>query len=1026
MISDWTRLANEVVGGGRGCDRVADLLAAHGVSVVFGLPADSINSLFDAVRRHERLRTITCRHEGAAALMASAYGKLTGRPAAVTATNGPGVTHLPVGARDAWLDGAPMALLPGAVPHAALGMRSFQDVDGQRLLAPWTDGAWRGDSGSGLDRLGPLLTRSRQARRPVAFVLASDTLMAPLRSAAPVVPPPHPAASWASPDESVAIAVERVRGARSVAVVVGDARNAPPDIVAGAVDVGFLAPSGIQARGWETVPARRRLVAGSPAWGDVRSAEVVVVVGDWPAEVMDDLNPTHTVHLTNDPTWRLDDTTYTAACGESAQTVWAHVPARPTPDSSSLADPPAPWGAEVLAALGDALPADATVCLEPGPVVEAALRGVREADRRFTASFAANTVGYAIPAALAGALSRPGALSVAVVDAAGWVEGQAEILSARKHGLDVAVVLLAAGPTEAERLAQQAASLGLTVRTADDAVAGRPWSADDAVVLDAGARPTLGPPPTSGEDDPGRVVAASTPCAGPYRYIEGLGMAAVAAAKCGAETVCLDVRDEPALLRCLNPLYDAAFDRAPLVLVTRESGWGRPADHLLPGLAAMTIVGGEADADHLTARARLAAERARGVVHVRLLAGGEHPPTAVVAEHRTGFVLHRPMPAPEDLDRAAAHLGAATDPVVLVGGGGTQAAAAAAALAARLGAPLLATMAGAACDDLAPFGGYVGSSGHTAANQALRRSDVVLSLGVSTRGAAFELFGSDSVVIDVDVDLETLVARPGSALSLHADAAAVVAGLAERLGQGDPREHPVSVGHAAWWSAAGRRPTLHGRLRPSYVVRQVDRVAARHEPVGFTADVGINTLWLLRFRRSHARTMWTRNFATMGFALPAAVARASRTGEPTVAVTGDGGMAMAMAGLGPHPGEDVPVLCVVLDNAGLAAIRYEQEIYGWPEYESGFTNPDFGAVGRAHGWHGRTARTPDELTRALEEFFTSPRPTVLNVVCTKDEPPMPALVPDKARVASATFAWARQGRRGLRSATTAVDGLLGR
>lgn len=1025
MISDWTRLANEIVGGGRGCDRVADLLAAHGVSVVFGLPADSINSLFDAVRRHRSLRTVTCRHEGGAALMASAYGKLTGRPAAVTATNGPGVTHLPIGARDAWLDGAPMVLLPGAVPHASLGMRSFQDVDGQRLLAPWTDGSWRGESASGLERLGPLLARARQARRPVAFALASDTLMRPLRSRAPVARPAEPAGAWTTSEASVAAATERVRAARAIAVVVGDVRNAPQDVAGSARDIGLLAPSGIQASGWEEVPASRRLVPGSPGWDGVRSADVVVVVGDWPAEVMDGLAPVHTVHLTNEPSWRVDDTAYTALCGESGRTVWSQVATRVATEPQASTGHPSPWGADALAALGEALPTDATVCLEPGLVLAAGVVGLREADRRFTASFAAGTVGYAIPAALAGALSRPGALSVAVVDAPGWVEGQAEILSARKHGLDVAVVLLASGPAEVARLTSQAESLGMTVRTTQDAVMGSPWRADDAVILDAGARPGPASPPAQNEDTT-RVVADSSASPESYRYIEGLGMTAVAAAKSGADPVCLDVRDEGALLRCLNPLYDAAFDRAPLVLVTRDDGRGRPADRSIPGVAAMTLIGDAADADDLIGRARLAAERAGGVVHVRLLTGGEHSPTMVVAEHRTGFVLHRPLPAPADLDRVAALLDGATDPVVLVGGGGSTAVDGAARLAARLGAPLLATMAGAACDHLAPFGGYVGSSGHTAANQALRAADVVLSLGVSARGAAFELFGPDSVVVDIDVDLETLVTRRGSALSLQADAAAVVTGLEERLGQGDPREHAVAVGHAAWWNSAGSRPTLHGRLRPSYVVRQTDRIAARHEPVGFTADVGINTLWLLRFRRSHARTVWTRNFATMGFALPAAVARAGRTGEPTVAVTGDGGMAMAMAGLHPCPGDDVPVLCVVLDNAGLAAIRYEQEIYGWPEYESGFANPDFAAVGRAHGWHGRTARTAEDLDAALEEFFASPRPTVLNVLCTKDEPPMPALVPDKARVASATFAWARQGKRGLRSATTAVNGLLGR
>lgn len=65
-----------------------------------------------AARKQSQLRVLTCRHEGGASLMASAFGKVTGLPGAVTATNGPGVTHLPVGCRDALLDGAPSSLCP--------------------------------------------------------------------------------------------------------------------------------------------------------------------------------------------------------------------------------------------------------------------------------------------------------------------------------------------------------------------------------------------------------------------------------------------------------------------------------------------------------------------------------------------------------------------------------------------------------------------------------------------------------------------------------------------------------------------------------------------------------------------------------------------------------------------------------------------------------------------------------------------------------------------------------------------------
>ncbi len=119
-----------------------------------------------------------------------------------------------------------------------------------------------------------------------------------------------------------------------------------------------------------------------------------------------------------------------------------------------------------------------------------------------------------------------------------------------------------------------------------------------------------------------------------------------------------------------------------------------------------------------------------------------------------------------------------------------------------------------------------------------------------------------------------------------------------------------------------------------------------------------------------------------------------------------------------------PVLCVVLNNRGLGAIRYEQEICGWPEFESGFKSMDFAKFADSHGWAGHKVSTQRELHDALDDFIHHPRPLLLDVWCTKDEPPMPALRPSLVGVASAILAWSKQGKRGYVSAKTAVQGLV--
>ena len=69
-------------------DSIVETLVAWGITHVFGMVGHSNLGLADALRRAERRGDITyigIRHEGAASFAASAYGKLTGRPAACAA-----------------------------------------------------------------------------------------------------------------------------------------------------------------------------------------------------------------------------------------------------------------------------------------------------------------------------------------------------------------------------------------------------------------------------------------------------------------------------------------------------------------------------------------------------------------------------------------------------------------------------------------------------------------------------------------------------------------------------------------------------------------------------------------------------------------------------------------------------------------------------------------------------------------------------------------------------------------------------
>jgi acetolactate synthase-1/2/3 large subunit len=90
-------------------------LALHGADTVFGVPGESFLAALDGMYQSQRVRFINARHEGGAAMMADAYGKLTGRPGIAFATRGPGATNASAGVHVAFQDSTPMILLLGQV-----------------------------------------------------------------------------------------------------------------------------------------------------------------------------------------------------------------------------------------------------------------------------------------------------------------------------------------------------------------------------------------------------------------------------------------------------------------------------------------------------------------------------------------------------------------------------------------------------------------------------------------------------------------------------------------------------------------------------------------------------------------------------------------------------------------------------------------------------------------------------------------------------------------------------------------------
>jgi thiamine pyrophosphate-dependent acetolactate synthase large subunit-like protein len=113
---------------------LVEALEQIGVRQIFGLIADSLNPIGDAVRRSSKIEWIGVRHEEGGALAAAGQAKLTGRLGVCCGSTGPGSTHLVAGLYEASRDHAPVLAISGDMPRQLEGIDYFQATNPNLLF----------------------------------------------------------------------------------------------------------------------------------------------------------------------------------------------------------------------------------------------------------------------------------------------------------------------------------------------------------------------------------------------------------------------------------------------------------------------------------------------------------------------------------------------------------------------------------------------------------------------------------------------------------------------------------------------------------------------------------------------------------------------------------------------------------------------------------------------------------------------------------------------------------------------------
>jgi len=193
-----------------GADLIVDSLANHDVKYVFGIPGAKIDRVFETLEHATNPNApqlIVARHEQNAAFMAAAVGRLTGKPGVVMATSGPGASNLATGLVTATAEGDPVVAIAGQVKREDLLRSSHQSMRNADLFAPITKySAEVQDPDNVSEIIANAFRAAESGKQGGSFVsVPQDVTDAPVNSA-PIKPLAEPKLGPASPSDMTDLA----------------------------------------------------------------------------------------------------------------------------------------------------------------------------------------------------------------------------------------------------------------------------------------------------------------------------------------------------------------------------------------------------------------------------------------------------------------------------------------------------------------------------------------------------------------------------------------------------------------------------------------------------------------------------------------------------------------------------------------------------------------------------------------------------------------------------------------------------
>jgi pyruvate dehydrogenase (quinone)/pyruvate oxidase len=451
-----------------------------GVDTVFGIPGDGINGIMEALRtRQDRMRFIQVRHEEAAAFMACAYAKYTGRLGCCLATSGPGGIHLLNGLYDAKLDQAPVLAITGQTYSDLKGSNYQQEINMTLLFEDVSCYNQEVINPNQVAMLVDEACRHALNHRGVAHITfpvdyqekepSGETSMHKRRG--------HTSSRWSAPsavppEDELRLAAFILNEAKKPVILVGQgALGATDEVIELADKIG--APVVKALLGKAVLPDDHPLTTGGlgllgtkPSEEAMEQCDALLIIGSsfpymeylpqpgqakgvqiddkadriglrYPVEVGLVGNAKPTLNALSKFIERKEDRTFLERAQAGMKEWWELMRARAERDDVPIKPQRVAWELSELAA------DDAIISADSGTITIWAARQFKiRREQKFSCSGNLSTMACALPYAIAAKLAYPDRQSIAFIGDGGFTMLMGEFLTAVKYQLPITVVII--------------------------------------------------------------------------------------------------------------------------------------------------------------------------------------------------------------------------------------------------------------------------------------------------------------------------------------------------------------------------------------------------------------------------------------------------------------------------------------------------------------------------------------------------------------------------------------------------------